>query len=81
MPKSNMYCIYDKVGEESGPVFHSKNDAVAIRHYDLMIQNNEPAWKSDFELAQVGVYDHYTRVITPEVRIIPTQEADDAETI
>ncbi len=81
MPKSNMYCIYDKVGQESGPVFHAKNDAVATRHYDLMIANNEPAWKSDFELKCVGVYDHCACAITPEIRIVPTEEADDAETI
>ncbi len=82
MAKSNMYCIYDKIGGESGPIFHAKNDLVALRHYDLMIENNEPAWKVDFQLLYVGQYNHESCIITASKRVITVEEKiDDAETI
>ncbi len=70
--KSNLYVIRDLVAGETGPIFHSVNDAVASRHYQAMVSKNEPAWQTDFQLEYVGEYCHKTGVIFPtgELRIV-----------
>lgn len=60
---SKIYVVYDRVAEESGPVFEAKNDGVAIRQYLHLIKtkNMVPA---DFNLLHVGEIDHDVSVIT-----------------
>ncbi len=72
MAMSNLYVVFDKIGKESGPLFHAKNDDVAERHFCVLIHNNEPSWQSDFDLRYVGEYCHETCTIFPsgEMRII-----------
>lgn len=54
-----MYVVYDRVAEESGPVFEAKNDGVAVRKYrDLM--DKSAVSVVDYRLLLVGVIDHLT---------------------
>lgn len=58
----NLYCIYDRVAEESGPLFESKNDLMALRMYNGV---NLPGNPEDFELLKLGVYHHCPVSIKP----------------
>lgn len=51
-----IYTIYDVVAMESGPLFEAKNDAVALRQYQTIVQKNgiDPR---DFQLRHVGTLD------------------------
>ncbi len=87
MALSNLYVVFDTIGKESGPLFHAKNDEVARRHFRILIDNNEPSWKSDFELHYVGEYCHETCTIFPtgEKRMVSVilnlPEENDAQTL
>lgn len=50
-----LYVIYDKLAEESGPIFTAKNDMVALRQYSHLIKDVEN--QNDYSLECVGVYD------------------------
>lgn len=49
----NLYTVYDKVAEESGPLYEAKNDAVALRMVLKYLADNP-----DYELFCVGEYNH-----------------------
>lgn len=52
----NVYCIFDKVAGESGPLFEAQNDAVACRML-LQMNKNSPELLDDYDLYQVGEYE------------------------
>lgn len=60
--KNNCYVIYDRTAEESGPVFEAKNDGIALRNFQLMLEDKPFA--EDYVLLCVGSIDHDTSVIT-----------------
>lgn len=63
MSEQNLYTIFDRVAEESGPVFEAKNDAVALRKFrDFMKQN--PIDPREFRLIALGRIDHATNKLT-----------------
>lgn len=68
-----LYCIFDEVAKEYGPVFEAKNDDVAIRNFNSSL--TQVAFKSDFSLFCVGSIDHETGIISakdePEYIEIP----------
>lgn len=49
-----LYVIYDKVAQESGPVFSAKNDGVAMRSYVQTIKQADP---SEYSLLKVATYN------------------------
>lgn len=57
MQKSmELYCVYDKVAEEYGPVFEQSNDGCAIRTMrKQFIKENEI--EKDFVLIHLGTHD------------------------
>lgn len=57
-----LYCIYDKVAMESGPLFEAKNDLVALRMYNGV---NLPGQPEDFCLYCIGEYYHSPVKIKP----------------
>lgn len=59
--KAFMYTIYDKVACESGPVFEAKNDAVAIRHFSMVMTKCPDT--TEFQLLKVAEIDHDTNVV------------------
>jgi hypothetical protein len=54
--QTNLYVIYDKVALESGPIFEAKNDGVAFRRYNAILQESDHP--DDFQLLKVGLFDH-----------------------
>lgn len=69
--KIRLYAVYDRIAEESGPIFEAKNDGIAKRNYDAFIQSQvqkdelglfEP---TDFQCLFLGDYDKTTCTLTP----------------
>lgn len=56
-----MYNVKDKVSEEFAPPFVAKNDAVALRQFNNLINNLNP---QDYSLYHIGQYDSDTGLIT-----------------
>lgn len=65
--KTNLYVVYDRVAEESGPVFEAKNDGVALRRFSMLMQENSSKGliPEDFRLLKVGEIDHSTSLVIP----------------
>lgn len=52
---TNLYCIRDVAAEDSGPIFHAKNNAVAVRNYQQMMKDTP--YSGDYKLLLLGSYD------------------------
>lgn len=52
-----VYCIYDKVAKEAGPLFTAKNDDVAVRMYNQLLSSNHVENQTDYVLQNLGEYD------------------------
>lgn len=50
-----LYTIYDRLAEESGPLFEAKNDLIAWRMF-LGVQM--PGNREDYKLLSLGIYHH-----------------------
>lgn len=50
-----LYCIYDRVAQEAGPIFEAKNNGVALRMFSGV---NLPGNADDFSLMCIGEFDH-----------------------
>lgn len=59
-----VYTIYDKVAEESGPVFCAVNDGVALRNFKAMLQQQNVSIY-EYKLYCLGSYDAKTMIIMP----------------
>ena len=60
----NLYCIYDRLAEKAGPVFHADNDAVAIRGYNRLVEKGDID-TDDYQLCRIGEYNEATMEIQP----------------
>lgn len=64
-----VYTIFDRLAGESGPLFEAKNDAVARRNFDRLL---EKAGRADeYQLLRLGTVDHDTSKL--EVYEIPVE--------
>lgn len=54
---SGLYVVYDRVAEEAGPVFQSKNDGTAIRAFRSLTKD-APAPASEYKLLRVGMFNN-----------------------
>lgn len=52
-----LYSIVDTVAEEFGPIFHAKNDGVAIRNYRNFLKDNPTVNPLEVELVKVGEFN------------------------
>lgn len=52
---NNLYTVYDRVAQESGPLFEAKNDLVAWR---MVLSANLPIAPNEFDLMCLGSYSH-----------------------
>ena len=68
-PTMSLYTVYDRLAQESGPVFEAKNDAVAMRGYRKMLGDNINP--EEYRLLKVGKINHRTQELTP---IYPSEE-------
>lgn len=64
--KMKIYCVYDRVGEESMPIFESRNDGTAMRAYQKGIINANDIPDGELMLLCLGEIDHDTNLITLE---------------
>lgn len=55
--KTYLYTVYDRVAEEGGPVFQSKNEGTAIRAYKQLLQGS-PAPAHEYSLVCLGEYEN-----------------------
>lgn len=65
-----LYSIYDNVAKEYGPIYHCKNDGVALRMFKDVIGkvNTDVAFVKDYELYCVGSYDTDTgKISVPDI--------------
>ena len=62
--KTRLYTVYDRIAEQSGPVFEAKNNAVARRQFVNMLNSEKLLEKDDYELLLVGEMDHDTNVMS-----------------
>lgn len=56
-----LYAIYDRVAEESGPIFEAKNDLIALRMTEEFISKHP----DDYWVMYIGDYSHDPVRITP----------------
>lgn len=54
----NLYVVYDRLAEESGPVFEAKSDAVAVRAFNNMMAKSDAGTVGEFALFCMGSIDH-----------------------
>lgn len=77
-----LYTIYDKVAEDSAPIFEAKNDGIALRQIKQLLTNSPVNNVNDYSLLHLGCYDSekcittinekpveldITKLLTPEV--------------
>nr|QJB20320.1 MAG: nonstructural protein [Microvirus sp.] len=59
-----LYCVLDRVAEESSPPFAAVNDGVAIREYRALLQQVAHVDKEAYRLYWVGECDTETMAVT-----------------
>lgn len=60
---TNLYTIYDMDTAEYSPIFHSANDASAIRSFCLSMKDAPEVYKTRTELYYIGRFDSSTGFI------------------
>lgn len=59
--KVGLYCIYDKIAQESGPVFQAKNDDVAVRATCSLLSDTVSI--DDYILYRIAGFDSDNHII------------------
>ena len=62
-----IYCLYDTIAEEAGPLFEAKNDNMARRIYQGFSEFPVGAKKEDFALLKLGYFDRGNEKEKPHV--------------
>lgn len=65
--RTSLYIIFDRVAEESGPVFNAVNDGVAMRSYRHLVKDMDPTGQLEYRLYRIGHFDTQTLELTVEV--------------
>ena len=65
---AKVYCLYDTVAEESGPLFEARNDVIASRILEAIENLPKGASKDDFRVIRLGYYDHGENGLMPAIR-------------
>nr|QJB18787.1 MAG: nonstructural protein [Microvirus sp.] len=71
--KTLVYVIYDKVAEDSGPMFEAVNDGVALRQAVNILKPLPPLFRDEYKLVCLGEYNPSTMEIQ---RFLPPREID-----
>lgn len=64
--KQGLYVIYDRLAEESGPVFEARNHAVAARMFQRTLEKVVAGERNEYKLLRVGSIDHATSEVFSE---------------
>lgn len=73
MAKLNLYVIFDKVAEESGPPFTAVNDGVAQRNYQQLMRNVPDNQRSEYALFILGTYDPFLMKVEQDLNPIEVE--------
>ncbi len=65
-----LYVVYDKLAEESGPVFEAKNDQVARRAYNQILGQNKVNSADEYALYKVGEIEKEEMRVTGKLDIV-----------
>jgi hypothetical protein len=65
----HVYVVFDRLANESGPLFEAKNDAVARRNYDRLV--SQAGRPDEYQLLRLGIIDHDNQKL--EVYEIPVE--------
>lgn len=55
--RHGVYVIYDRIAEESGPMFEATNDGVALRQACNVLKPLPASLLDDYQLVKIGEYD------------------------
>lgn len=61
--KMGVYTIYDRLAEQSGPLFEAPNSAVANRQYKNLVMSSKVS-PDEYRVLHIGDIDHDTSIIT-----------------
>lgn len=53
--RMGLYVVFDRLAEESGPIFEAKTDGVALRSFKKFTATGV---SSEFQLLKLGIIDH-----------------------
>lgn len=60
-----LYCMFDRVAVATMPIFEAKNDEIAMRSYQGMLEQPEfRCYADSIDLLRVGKLDNETGIIT-----------------
>lgn len=59
--EGKLYLVYDRMADEHGPVFQSRNDGTALRTFTSMLKDT--TYPEDFELLCVASIDKSGNVV------------------
>lgn len=68
--EQRLYSILDTVAKEFGPIFHAKNDGVALRNLHAFFLQNKQVDPREHVLYQLGIFNAESGQITPELKNI-----------
>lgn len=63
---TGLYVIFDRVAEESGPVFEAVNKGIAIRNFRNLLEKVPDYQRQDYRLYQVGEFDNIHMEVTTD---------------
>lgn len=71
----NLYCIWDRVAEDSSPPFAARNDGVATRELRALLERVAPYDRDAYLLMRIGSWESTTMTgdiyTTPELVDVP----------
>lgn len=70
----NVYCIYDKVAEEAGPLFQAVNDKIAMRQFKQL--GIPESLQKDYSLHRIATYDSKSMEVVSEILYHITEETE-----
>nr|QJB19845.1 MAG: nonstructural protein [Microvirus sp.] len=59
----NLYSFKDVVADRYGPLFHARNNGVALRNFKKLVNDVDLSSKNDFQLYHMGKWDEVTGLI------------------
>ena len=61
-----LYVVFDRVAQESMPIFETRNDGTALRMYQKAIMEADDVPDNEMMLLKLGTIDHDTNLIELE---------------
>ena len=56
--ETDLFCIFDELGDKASPPFAAENDEVAVRQYRTLLEEVPAFARKDFKLLRVGYFNY-----------------------